>query len=58
MLRKEAYEKMDEFERVVFITNFVRNISNEVNVNTKLGAREAKERFRKYLNEEIPENEQ
>lgn len=55
MLRKEAYEKMDEFERVVFITNFVRNISNEVNVNTKLGAREAKERFRKYLNEEVTE---
>ena len=58
MLRKEIYEKMDEFERVVMITNFVRNISNEVNVNTKQGSREAKERFRKYLNEEIPENEQ
>ncbi len=55
MTRKDIFNSMDEFEQYVFIANFIRNLPPEINVYTRLGASEAKERFRKYLNEEVTE---
>lgn len=55
MKRKDIYKNMDEFERIVMITNFIRNLSSSINVESIEGKEIAKKRWNEYLDEEVNE---
>ena len=48
---RDIYNMLDEFGKITYITDFVRNISGNIDVYSKSGQEVVKKRFEEHLNQ-------
>ena len=48
---RDVYNLLDEFGKITYITDFVRNISGNIDVYSKSGQEVVKKRFEEHLNQ-------